>query len=45
MPDYISSILVLDPYSVYNVSLNAFTSAGNGTVVNRSDRTNESSKL
>ncbi|CAB4020177.1 phosphatidylinositol phosphatase PTPRQ isoform X1, partial [Paramuricea clavata] len=32
----------LDPYSVYNVSLNAFTSAGNGPVVNRSDRTNES---
>jgi hypothetical protein len=37
-------ILPLDPYSVYNVSLNAVT-VGNGTAVNRINRTGESSKF
>ncbi|XP_046863649.1 phosphatidylinositol phosphatase PTPRQ-like isoform X3 [Xenia sp. Carnegie-2017] len=35
------SITNLDPYSVYNVSLNAFTFVGNGEVVNVSERTDE----
>lgn len=33
----------LEPYSQYNVSLNAITSVGNGTKFNRTARTNESS--
>ena len=33
----------LEPYSQYNVSLNAITSVGNGTEVIRTARTNESS--
>ncbi|XP_028413448.1 tyrosine-protein phosphatase Lar-like isoform X5 [Dendronephthya gigantea] len=32
----------LEPYSVYNVSLNAITSIGNGSKVNDTSRTNES---
>ena len=32
----------LEPYSEYNVSLNAITSVGNGTVVNRTARTRQS---
>ncbi|CAB4016473.1 phosphatidylinositol phosphatase PTPRQ, partial [Paramuricea clavata] len=32
----------LEPYSVYNVSLNAMTSIGNGTVVTLTARTNQS---
>ena len=35
----------IDPYSVYNVSLNAFTSVGNGEVVNVSERTDEAGDL
>ncbi|XP_046841964.1 titin-like isoform X3 [Xenia sp. Carnegie-2017] len=35
------SISNLDPYSIYNVSLNAFTSVGNGEVVDLSERTGE----
>ena len=33
----------LEPYSQYNVSLNAITNVGNGTEVIRTARTNESS--
>ena len=35
------SLFRLDPYSVYNISLNAITVAGNGTPVTKNKRTLE----
>lgn len=40
---FIVVLKYLEPYSQYNVSLNAITSVGNGTEVDRTARTNESS--
>jgi hypothetical protein len=37
--------LFLEPYSQYDVSLNAITSEGNGEIVKKENRTRESSKL
>ena len=40
---YVYRFIILEPYSEYSVSLNAITNAGNGTILTRTARTDQSS--